>query len=60
MELTFKELMEYISSHDKKLRILALRYIVTNIKPHGDRKTLRTLQACFIAGYVARQNEETN
>jgi hypothetical protein len=50
---TPEELVEDIFAQDKELRLMALTYIVQNIEPHGDRKTLRTLQACFLAGYQA-------
>jgi hypothetical protein len=57
---TYEKLVEDVYAQDKELRLMALNYIVQNIEPHGDRKTLRTLQACFLAGYEAAQLVEAD
>ena len=54
---TAKEISNYVFSAEKKLRLLSLNYIVKNLEPFGNNQTLRTLQACFIAGYKAAQEE---
>lgn len=43
--------LEQMDKNYKELRRLALAYVVRNIEPHGNIKTLRNLQNCFIAGY---------
>ena len=55
---TYDQLLKEVVETDEKLRMLALHYIVESIEAFGDRKTLRTLQACFIAGYKLRVLEE--
>jgi hypothetical protein len=51
MSMTPEQVSEYVFSAEKELRLLSLDYIVSNIEPYGNIRTLRALQACFIAGY---------
>lgn len=50
MSKTPEEIAAEVFSTDKELRHRALRYIIENFPPHGNRNTLRALQLCFIAG----------
>jgi len=57
MSKTPEEISKYVFSADKQLRLLSLDYIVSNLEAFGNNQTLRALQACFIAGYKAAQEQ---
>lgn len=57
MSKTPEEIVAEVFSADKELRHRALRYIIENFPPHGNRHTLRALQLCYIAGNRAAREK---